>query len=53
MNDTEETNRISLEFKVLINGNDIADVTDVISITAHKQFCKISTAEVVLVCKEI
>ncbi|WP_373730466.1 type VI secretion system tip protein VgrG, partial [Bacteroides heparinolyticus] len=48
MNDTEETNRISLEFKVLINGNDIADVADVISITAHKQFCKISTAEVVL-----
>lgn len=48
MNDMEEVNRISLGFKVLINGNDVADVADVISIAAHKQFRKISTAEVVL-----
>ena len=48
MNDIEEAKKISLEFKVLINNNDVADVADVISISAYKRFCKISTAEVVL-----
>ena len=48
MNDIEEAKKISLEFKVLINNNDVADVADVISISTYKRFCKISTAEVVL-----
>ena len=39
MNDIEEAKKISLEFKVLINNNDVADVADVISISAYKRFC--------------
>lgn len=38
----------TLDFKVLIDGNNLADVADVIAIGVRKQFCKIPTAEVVL-----
>ncbi len=38
----------ALDFKVLIDGNNLAEAADIISIGVHKQFCKIPTAEVVL-----
>lgn len=43
-----DSNNTILDFKVFIDGNNLAEVADVIAIGVHKQFCKIPTAEVVL-----
>lgn len=49
MNNSETNNtNVSLSFKVLINGNSLAEMADIISISVRKQFHKIATAEVVM-----
>lgn len=47
-NETYDLNDSSLDYRVTIDGNDLRDVADVVSIHVHKQFCKISSAEVEL-----
>lgn len=51
MNNTNRNNSLgdaALSFRVLIDGNDLAEAADIVSIAVRKRFCKISSAEVVL-----
>lgn len=45
---TDEMKSLPLDFKVQINGKELADIADVVSLSVHRQFCKITTAEIVL-----
>ena len=47
-NDEYDLNDSSLDFRVSIGGNDLRELADIVAIHVHKQFCKISSAEVVL-----
>lgn len=48
MGDTDETVNIPLAYKILVNGKELDDMADVISVSVNRQFCKISSAEVVM-----
>lgn len=48
INQNRDSANISLSFKVIIDGNELGEVADIISINVCKQFCKISSAEIVL-----
>ena len=47
-NDTYDLNDSSLDYRVTVGGNDLRDIADVMSIHVHKQFFKISSAEIEL-----
>ena len=47
-NDEYDLNDSSLDFRVSIGGSDLRELADIVAIHVHKQFCKISSAEVVL-----
>lgn len=47
-NDEYDLNDSSLDFRVSIGGSDLRELADIVAIHVHKQFCKISSAEIVL-----
>lgn len=47
-NQQNNTIKASLSYGLFIDGNDITEDVDIISMNIHKQFCKIATADVML-----
>ncbi len=48
MDNMDDSKSISLIYKILVNGKELDDLADIVSVSVHKQFCKIATAELVL-----